>query len=323
MSTSLALAETSALDSLSAKEEFLADCRLRGLSPKTVEWYKYALEPFIRFAFARGETDVDSVTEGTVRAFLSEQSAHVRPRRVDHYRQAITRFYKWLIAEGCTQENPAAHFKKIREPRRLVNTFNEAELEALLAQPDTGTFLGLRDHVFMLLLLDTGLRLSEALGLRLCDLDLHNGTMRVLGKGSKERLVGFSPVMEHHLRRYLTRREVALAGIGKADSVWLFPNQQGDKGGSKGYQMRLKRYGEAAAITRVRVSPHTFRHTFALWFVRNGGSPFHLQKILGHASLDMSRRYCELANVDFLASQRELSPLAMTDLGARGRKRLR
>jgi integrase/recombinase XerD len=87
--------------------------------------------------------------------------------------------------------------------------------------------------------------------------------------------------------------------------------------------MRLKSYGEEAGITRARVSPHTFRHTFALWFVRNGGSPFHLQKILGHASLDMSRRYCELADVDFLTSQRRLSPLAMTDLGRSGRRRLR
>lgn len=306
-----------------AIEEFLADCRLRGLSPRTIEWYKYALGPFARFARARGEADVDAVTQQTVRAFLSEESSRVRPRRLDHYRQAIDRFFKWLIVEGYTDTNPAAHLRKIREPRRLVHAFNEAEVQALLARPDPHTFLGLRDLVFMLLLLDTGLRLSEALGLRVCDLDLHGKTMRVLGKGNKERLVGFSPAMEQHLRRYLARREAALAAIGKPDSGWVFPNQDGNKGGATGYQVRLRRYGQAAGITRVRVSPHTFRHTFALWFVRNGGSPFHLQKILGHSSLDMSRRYCELADVDFLNSQRELSPLAMTDLGSGGRRRLR
>ena len=306
-----------------AIEDFLADCRLRGLSPTTLEWYRYALQPFARFALARGEATADAVTDATVRAFLSEEGEHVQPRRVDHYRQAIDRLYKWLIAEGRTDVNPAAQLRKIREPRRLVKTFSESELEALLAQPDLRCFLGLRDHVFMLFLLDTGIRLSEALGLRLHDLDLHSSTMRVLGKGNKERLVGFSPAMEQHLRRYLVRREAALAEIGRSDSAWVFPNQFGDRGGSKGYQTRLKRYGEAAGITRVRVSPHTFRHTFALWFVRNGGSPFHLQKILGHTSLDMSRRYCELADTDFLSSQRELSPLAMMDLGARGRKRLR
>jgi integrase/recombinase XerD len=74
-------------------------------------------------------------------------------------------------------------------------------------------------------------------------------------------------------------------------------------------QRKLKRYAARAGITRVRVSPHTFRHTFAVWFVRNGGSPFHLQNILGHSSLDISRRYCEVADVDFVDQQHRLSPL--------------
>ncbi len=307
----------------SAVEEFLADCCLQNLSPTTIEWYRYALQPFVRFASARSETDVDSVTEATVRAFLSEKRAQVQPRRVNHYRQAIDLLYRWLIAEGRTENNPAARFPKLREPRRLVHAFNEGEVEALLAQPDTRTFLGLRDHVFMLTLLDSGIRLSEVLGLQLLDLDLPGNTMRVLGKGNKERMVALSVVMENHLRRYLVRREVALAGIGREDSTWVFPNQSGGRAEGKGYQNRLKRYGKAAGITRVRVSPHTFRHTFSLWYVRNGGSPFHLEKILGHSSLDMSRRYCELADVDFLDSQRQFSPLTMADLGTRGRRRLR
>jgi len=304
-------------------EEFLAGCRLRGLSPHTLEWYYYALHPFARYAAARGEHTVDAVGEATVRAFLAEQSARVQPARVDHYRQAVDRFYKWLLEQGRVAANPAHTIRKVREPRRLLPAFNEAEVAALLAQPDTRRFLGLRDHVFMLTLLDTGLRLSEALGLRLDDVDLEGEALRVLGKGGKERLVGLSPALEPHLRRYLVRRAAALAGIGRADSPWLFPNQNGDQAASKGFQLRIREYGEAAGITRVRVSPHTFRHTFALWFVRNGGSPFHLQKILGHASLEMSRRYCELADVDFLERQRALSPLSRADLRVGVRRRLR
>jgi integrase/recombinase XerD len=216
-----------------AIEDFLADCRLRGLSPTTLEWYRYALQPFARFALAHGEATADALTDATVRAFLSEEGEHVQPRRVDHYRQAIDRLYKWLIAEGRTDANPAAQLRKIREPRRLVKTFSEAELEALLAQPDIRCFLGLRDHVFMLLLLDTGIRLSEALGLCLHDLDLPSNTMRVLGKGDKERLVGFTPALEQHLRRCLVRREMALAEIARSDSAWVFPNQFGDRGGDR------------------------------------------------------------------------------------------
>lgn len=175
----------------------------------------------------------------------------------------------------------------------------------------------------MLLLLDTGVRLSEALGLRLEDVDLEAGTLKLLGKGSKERIVGFSPTLERHLRRYLPRRDTALKRIGQPECPWLFPNQNGGKGASKGFQMRLKRYGDQAGMTRVRVSPHTFRHTFALWFVRKGGSPFHLQKILGHTSLDISRRYCELTNIDAITKQQELSPLGTMNLSLRSRTRLR
>jgi integrase/recombinase XerD len=144
-----------------------------------------------------------------------------------------------------------------------------------------------------------------------------------MGKGGKERVVGFSANLERHLRRYLLRRAMALAGIDRDDTPWVFPNQEGGRGGAKGFQQRLKRYGKAAGIIRVRVSPHTFRHTFALWFVRNGGSPFHLQKILGHSSLDISRRYCELADVDFISSQQALSPLAMGNYGGKRPRRMR
>jgi integrase/recombinase XerD len=322
MPLALSLDDSPSLPLPVAISEFLSDCQLRQLSPTTVKWYQYALQPFSRFAAAQGEASADTVTVQTVRAFLAEQSQRVQARRVNHYREALDRFYEWLIVEGQVVNNPVATIRKAREPRRLIEALSEAEVEALLAQVDTGTFLGLRDHTFMLVLLDTGIRLSEALGLRLADLDLPEGMFKVFGKGRKERRVGISPTLEQHLRRYLGRREVALTSIGKRDSEWVFPNQYGDRGGSKGFQQRLKRYGQEAEITRVRVSPHTFRHTFALWFVRAGGSPFHLQKILGHTSLEMSRRYCDLADVDFIARQQELSPLAKLETGKAPRRRM-
>jgi len=323
MSLTLARQDAVSLPLPVAVSEFLCECRLRQLTPTTLQWYQYSLEPFVRFAVARGGSDVGAVTVQTVRAFLADQSTRVQARRVNHYRQAVDRLYEWLIAEGHVTENPAAGIRKAREAKRLIPAFSQEEVEALLDQPDASTFLGLRDQVFMLALLDTGIRLSEALGLQVQDLDLRAGSLKVFGKGRKERLAGVSPALEGHLRRYLLRREAALAGIGEEKSPWVFPNQVGGQWSAKASQSRLQRYGRAAGVTRVRVSPHTFRHTFALWFVRNGGSPFHLQKILGHTSLDMSRRYCELADVDFISQQQQLSPLTMTDLGTKKRHRLR
>jgi len=323
MPRALAYVDALSIDLFSAIEEFLADCRLRGLSPRTIEWYTYVLRPFARWAHAQGKQDPDAVSERDLRTFLSERSEQVAPRRLNHFRDGIDRFYRWLMAEGCAEANPAERIRKVREPRKLIPSFTQRQLAALLEQPDTDTFIGLRDHVFMLLLLDTGVRLSEALGLQVHDVDLGERTLLVMGKGSKERKVGFSSALARHLRHYLLKREAGLKQIGRSECPWVFPNQDGGKPRPEGFRKRLKLYGTLAGIANARVSPHTFRHTFALWFVRKGGSPFHLQKILGHSSLDMSRRYCELSEIDAIIKQQELSPLTTMELGLRGRNRLR
>ena len=222
--------------------------------------------------------------------------------------------YEWLRRRGETDRNPAEGIAKMREPRRIVASFTEGQLAVLLGQPDTRTFPGLRDRLFMLTLLDTGIRLSEALGQGGNDVDLNGCILRVIGKGNKERMVGFPRQLARELCSYLIRRETVLQQVGRPQCPWVFPNQEGGKGGPKGFQQRLKRYGKSAGLAGVRVSPHSFRHTFALFFVRNGGSPFHLQKILGHTSLDVSRRYCELADTDAVTTHQELSPLGSLDL---------
>jgi site-specific recombinase XerD len=321
-----ALARHSESRSLSlegAVAEFLEDRAFRNLSPQTIEWYRGVLEPFVRYAMTRGVTAPADVTRPLVRAFLAEQSRRVAPHRVNHYRDGLVRLYGWLVAEGCVTQNPADNLPKLKEPRKLTPTFTEDEMRRLFAQPDRRTFLGLRDYLFMLVLLDTGIRLSEALGLKAQDIDFDAGTLKVMGKGSKERMVGFSSDVGRQLRLYVGKREAVLHRAGRADCPFVFPNQDGGRAAAQGFQKALRRYGQRAGITRVRVSPHTFRHTFAVWFVREGGSPFHLQKILGHTTLDMSRRYCELADVDAITRQQELSPVALVGLAGGRERRLR
>jgi integrase/recombinase XerD len=305
-----------------AVAEFLADQQLRGLSPRTLTWFRVTLGPVLRYLTSVGCAATEAVTAPMVRQFLVSKQPEVGPRRLNHYRDAVRLFYDWAIAQGYAATNPAANIAKVREPRKIIPTFTEEEVEVLLCQPDTATFLGLRDQVFMLFLLDTGVRISEALGLRLPDLDLGTLTAKVLGKGNKERPVAFSPYLAQRLNTYLAQRASALGAVGLPDPLWVFVNQHGLRCDQRAMHYQLKAYGKQAGITRVRVSAHTFRHTFAVWFVRHGGSPFHLQKCLGHSDLAMSRRYCELADVDFLTKQRELSPLGSLNLGAPGRSRL-
>jgi integrase/recombinase XerD len=236
---------------------------------------------------------------------------------LNHYREGISLFYRWMRERGYVQHNPVERVKKIREPRNLIAVFTEAQIAALLQQPDRDHFFGVRDYCFLLLLMNTGMRLSEALGLRMDDIDLQESTVRVLGKGNKERRTALSPDLLNDLEPYLRKRQVAVTALGLPKAPWVFPNNIGGRLSAKAIQQRIKRYGAVAGIKGVRVSPHTFRHTYAVNFIRAGGDAFTLQKILGHTSLDTSRRYGELADDDVLRRQRELTPLASMNLGLR------
>lgn len=303
--------------------EYLEELELRRYSLHTVEWYRFLLQPFGRYLRdVAGTDDPSAVSEQHVLGFLRQVGGEgfegrrpVGARRLNHYREGLYRFYLWLQERGYVGHNPAARVGKVREPRRLIQALGEDQVAALLRQPDRTRFVGLRDRCFLLLLLDTGLRLSEALGLRLADFDLDAMSLRVVGKGNKERRVGLSPRLLAELKPYLRRRNEAVAALGLPDAPWVFPNDVGGRLCSKAIQKRLKCYGEQAGIQGVRVSPHTLRHTYALNFVRNGGDPFTLQRILGHSSLETTRRYCELAEADVLERQRALSPLGTLDLG--------
>jgi integrase/recombinase XerD len=313
-----------------ACREFLDDLELRRYSPRTLVWHRSILGPFGRFlSSVRRVEDPSAVSEEDVREFLRTAATHgiargaaVGARRLNHYREGIRRFYDWMRSRGYVEHNPAAGIAKIREPSRLIQALTEDQVAGLLRQPDRSRFVGLRDYCFLAVLLDTGVRLSEALGLRIADVDLDGAAATVIGKGDKQRRVGLSPRLVTELRSYLRRRETALADIGRPDSPWVFPSDVGGRLAAKTIQKHVRKYGNQAGITGVRVSPHTLRHTYALNFVRVGGDPFTLQKVLGHESLEMTRRYCELASADVLTRQREFSPLHTMDLKLRPPRRI-
>jgi len=309
---------------------FLESLRLQRYSPATLSWYERILFPFGRYLREEADTDdPGAVSEGRVRAFLLKAGEEgldgrkpVGARRLNHYRQCLSLFYRWMQGEGYVSHNPAERIRKVREPKPLIPALSEAQVCALVEAPDHSRFVGLRDRCFLLLLLDTGVRLSEALGLHVGDLDLEQRSVTVMGKGNKERRLGLSSYLLSELTPYLRKREAAMLALGLPEASWLFPNDIGGRLGAKTVQQHLRRYGEQAGIKGVRVSPHTLRHTYALSFVRAGGDPFTLQKVLGHSSLETSRRYCDLSAADVVARQRELTPLATMRLNLRPARRV-
>lgn len=199
----------------------------------------------------------------------------------------------------------------------MINTFSLEQIYAVLVTCGRD-FVGVRDRALIMMLMDCGLRASEAAGLDLDNVHWTECTLLAMGKGSRERVVPFGQATRKALTNYTFRR-------GDLDTNALFLS-------TLGCQMDRHRIwdivGERCAragITGVRCSPHTLRHSFAVSYLRNGGDVFSLQKMLGHSSLDMTRKYAELSQTDVIDKHRLYSPadrLRAADHGAR-RRRLR
>ncbi len=202
--------------------------------------------------------------------------------------------------------NPFDRVKIPRPPRKVIPTFTDSQIQALLNIIDARTPEGFRDHTVILTLLDTGMRVSELCHLKLDDVAMEDGMLKVLGKGNKERLIPIGKQIQRLLWRYISRfRPEPMA----ASVNVLFLTRDGRPLTKDLVEKIMARYGRKAGLKGVRCSPHTLRHTAAVKFLRNGGDVFSLQRMLGHASLEMTRRYCELADTDVKQAHITASPV--------------
>ena len=161
------------------------------------------------------------------------------------------------------------------------------------------------------------MRVSELCHLKLDDVWLEDGMLKVLGKGNKERLIPIGKLVQRLLWRYISRFRPESAGI---NFNFLFLTRDGRPLTKDRIEKVMTYYGKKAGISGVRCSPHTFRHTAAVKFLRNGGDVFSLQRMLGHASLEMTRRYCELADTDVKQAHMTASPVDNLNLQVRHRR---
>lgn len=289
-----------------ACEEFRLRCDSRNLSEGTLDWYRQILGGLERFLAQRYEiTRMEEVTPGTIRAHLAQLKARELSSETVHRTYGGLRcFFKFLLREGLIRSNPMELVERPKRERHLIQPLQPEHVRALLEQANPKTFLGLRNKVLMLLMLDSGLRLSEALHLKLRDVDMAGGSVLVMGKGRKERRVPFAKFTRLALDAFLAaRRRIVVS------SELLFISRDGRELTSRHVQIMIKRYGERAGIQGVRVSPHTLRHTCATQYIINGGDPFSLQQILGHSTLEMVRNYVNLASRDVYDAHRKFSPM--------------
>lgn len=286
-----------------AKEIFLQYCRIKNLSLTTLTHYKKRINGLITFldklypGITPSGIDIKHLRERITT--MLEADADITS--INHYITVTKIFFSFLFEEGYIQSNPTTRLQRLKDAKVIIKTFSKEDINAILAQPNKLRFAGTRDYLLMILLLDTGLRISEAMSVKLQDVDKIHSTITAMGKGSKERTVHYGLMVRRALSEYLDRRR-------DLKTEYLFVTEYGDPMQARIAQDQIARYGKNAGIQGIRVSPHTFRHTFAKNWIVNGGDVFSLQKLLGHTTMEMVRRYVNLANEDVGKAHRTFSP---------------
>lgn len=281
---------------------FLRDCRIRNLSDHTLTFYRNELRNFMKQI---GEQNPNLITADDIkeRVILAMMEEGRKESAINARLRAIRTFFNFLHKNGYIVRNPMEEVKLIREKRIAIPTFTRQQIRDLLAQPDRTTFTGQRDLTMMMLLFETGVRVRELVGIHVDDINFDENLIRIRDpKNYKERFVPFQATMKRQLNHYLQLR-------GELDHNILFINLDNKPISIRWFQEQMQRYGKMAGIKGVRVSPHTARHTFAKLCVQSGMSVFALQKVLGHSSLEMVRRYVELFSQDVAREHRKHSPI--------------
>jgi integrase/recombinase XerD len=264
-----------------------------GLAPSSLSSYRRDLTAWAGWLERRGRSLL-AAQRSDIEAFLADQfRAKAKATSIARRLSSLRRFYALQLLQGALRADPTLRVRAPKLPRRLPKNLSEAQVEALLAAPDPETTLGLRDRAMLETLYATGLRVSELVGLTLAQLSLDMGVVRVLGKGSKERLVPLGEESIVWLKRYLATGRPALVGEGKSAAVFVTARRGPLT--RQAFWALLKRLGMKAGIPATGISPHVLRHAFATHLLNHGADLRVVQLLLGHADITTTTIYTHVA----------------------------
>lgn len=264
----------------------------RGLSRHTLDAYRTDLLLLQRW-LATHKLTLLTATRAELLAYLSERvAAGAMPRSTARCLSSWRGFYQLMVREGRLEQDPSALIDAPRVGRALPDTLTETEVETLLAQPDTNDEIGLRDRAMLELLYASGLRVSELISVRVDELNMRQGMVRVVGKGRKTRLVPFGEECHEWLTAYLDKSRSKL--VKSVPSDYVFITRRGAAMTRQAFWYAIKLYARAAHITRP-LSPHTLRHAFATHLLNHGADLRVLQLLLGHSNLSTTQIYTHVA----------------------------
>ena len=262
-----------------------------GLSPNTLAAYRRDMQGFSEWLQAQS-INLEHAGENDVQAYFADRFDQTRASTANRRLTVLRRFYQWALREKHVSTDPTLKLLTARQAPRLPQTLSEAQVEALLAAPNTETPLGLRDRAMLELLYASGLRVSELVGLPMLSLNMREGVLRITGKGNKERLVPFGEEAADSLQNYLSQSRPVL--LGKHNSSAVFVTQQGAAMSRVMFWKLIKKYALLADV-HVPLSPHTLRHAFATHLLNHGADLRAVQMLLGHSDISTTTIYTHVA----------------------------
>ena len=264
-----------------------------GLAASSLSSYRHDLTAWAAWLEGRASS-LFAAQRTDVEAYLASQfRAKAKATSIARRLSSMRRFYALQLLQGTLHADPTLRVKAPKLPRRLPKNLSEAQVESLLAAPDPQTTLGLRDRAMLETLYATGLRVSELVGLTLAQVSLDMGVVRVLGKGSKERLVPLGEESIEWLQRYLAGGRPRLIGNGKSDA--MFVTARRGPLTRQAFWALLKRLAVKADIPAASLSPHVLRHAFATHLLNHGADLRVVQLLLGHADITTTTIYTHVA----------------------------
>lgn len=279
----------------------------RGVAELTLQAYRTDLEKFSLWLDERGYSLL-TLGRDELHEYLAWRiDQGFKATSTARLLSALRRFYQYLIREQLREEDPTALLMGPKLGQRLPKDLSEAQVDALLSEPDPADPIELRDKAMLELLYATGLRVSELVGLTMENISLRQGVVRVIGKGNKERLVPMGEEAMYWLERFLHEGRGALLGLTSSDVV--FPSNRAQQMTRQTFWYRIKLYASRSGI-EVELSPHTLRHAFATHLLNHGADLRVVQMLLGHADLSTTQIYTHVAKERLKALHEQFHPRA-------------
>lgn len=302
------------MDFYFVKKQFMQRCLALGLSKTTIRGYEEFFRTLEKFLTKEKLLSTfERVDVIVLRRFLIVLSKTMSSITIEGYYRRLKTLFNFLVREGHLSENPLATIEKPKVAKRKIHTFSSDEVYKMLNSFDTDTFIGLRNYTLLAFLLSTGVRRSEFIDLSLLDVDLKSDTIRIIGKGDKERLIPISRKLKLIIKRYLrVRAEYLTKDCKGATSTAFFISRYGERLRLSGSNSIFQKIKKGLDLKGKRFSAHIWRHTFAKSFLLNGGDVFTLQNLLGHTEIETTKVYINLDTSELRQQNDKFNPLDNT-----------